>query len=116
MVNIALQFSVKIGVEGAGKQHVEVIRIFPVRFIAHFLLHAIVKLCSRQRIRHRNANVVRAIVSYHFDGRPNVFFRFAQVAELQEISHAGALLLQQFRTVGDLFNRNAFVHGIKDLL
>src|SRR5262249_369233 len=94
VVERVAQPTVKGGRIRALKQHRKVVAVRPVRVETELITNSIVKLCTRQWIRHRDAHVVRALLPHEIARRQHVVPRLARIAELQEPARADAARAQ----------------------
>src|SRR3984957_20261374 len=108
--------AVEIRSVGALKHHLQVVALLPVSLRLELLLHEIVELRARQRIRDADADVIGAGTLEKPAGRENAFQLLSQVAELDEEPDANALLSKARARARNVLDSCALVHRIEDFL
>src|SRR6185295_19609544 len=101
-MHISVQPAIEVGGEGSAIQHREIAGIRPIALSTEILLDALVKTGARQRIRHRNAELVGLRAAQKPDGLGDIVRVLARVTELDEMADANTCRLQEASRIADL--------------
>ena len=83
-VDDSMKTAVVAGREGTTVEHREIILVHPIPTFAELGAHPIVETCARQRVRHRDADVVGAALAHEPASRLDLLWTLTGITELQE--------------------------------
>src|SRR5712691_12291454 len=89
----SVQLPVKCCAVRAAIKHRQIIRVLPVLLVPELLADGLMEFCPGQRIRNRNADIVRLAIAHHFESLRDVFACFTRKTELEKEAYLDAGLV-----------------------